>query len=198
MLCATSQTTPTASGAERPETNRRYFLSGLAGAAFAGAALAAAQPVDARSVPKRDDAELLRLCAKFEANMRQQNAIYCWQAWGKGGSPQGPGYIEDDDERDAALAVLDAPTSDMIVVMLEHPPTTLAGFRALARCLLLSASDLRDVVSGDTHELGFLGFSDGEWGITVSLLRGLTGGAISDASCMDVPARFVPDVAGAA
>ena len=71
-----------------------------------------------------------------------------------------------------------------------HPPTTLDGFRAVARCILLSAGEVRDAARGET-DLDHLGFSYVEWQLAVGLLHGLTGGTLSDRTCFDAPGVLV-------
>ncbi len=86
--------------------------------------------------------------------------------------------------------------SDLAEQMAECPPATLAGCQAIARCLVLSAGDLRDAVQDDEEDMDSLGFSNTEWLLTLALLRGLGAAAISDENCAAGAMRFV--AAGAA
>ncbi len=86
--------------------------------------------------------------------------------------------------------------SDLAEQMAECPPATLAGCQAIARCLVLSAGDVRDAVQDDEEDITSLGFSNTEWLLTLALLRGLGAAAISDENCAAGTMRFVS--AGAA
>ncbi len=164
---------------------RRGILSGLA---LASAAVLVTAPAIAAEYP---DARLLTLCAEFEGASRTYNGMWAWRVWGTEHDMRGPGYIADDDEREAAAEPFDSRMEELAAAILDTPPMSLDGFRAVARCILLSAGDVRDAVQGrpDFH---IIGFSLAEWRMVVSLLHGLTNREISDAACMDGPWFLVP------
>ena len=96
------------------------MLTGASGAAALlaiGGAMAAAEP----------DAELIRLCADFDALQRQY--IDCF--------PGGRTTIDDDDERLQALAVFEEPQKELLRRILHTKATTPAGFLARARTYYL-------------------------------------------------------------
>ncbi len=171
------------------EPTRRGILSGLAMAGLSGAAVPCLTPRAASAAP-HPDAALLASCADFEAAARSYNGIWRWRVWGTDHALQGPSYIEDDDERQLAGETFDSRMDVMAEAILDTPPVTLDGFQAVARCILLSAGDVRDAVQGRA-DFDILGFSLSEWRIVVSLLRGLTGGTVSDATCMEAPGILV-------
>ena len=144
------------------------------------------------------DAEMLTLCADFEAIVRRFNGLWAWRIWGTDQELRGPRYIHDDDERGKAMEPLQKRMSDLSAAIVASPPVTLAGFRAVARCILLSCGPVRDAVCDDGINVcnqgahnGPLDFSNEEWQLAVALLYGLVGNTISDTTCFDGPGVLV-------
>lgn len=94
---------------------RRRLLLRLAGLA---AAVGAARPA---SAPDLDNATLLAACAAFGALERERLALF-----------EGPGRIEDDDERDEAIGPIWARQVPLLEQICARRATTLAGHRARA------------------------------------------------------------------
>ncbi len=75
----------------------------------------------------RDDAELIAVCAEFDVIERHINSHYA------GGSRN----IEDDEERDAAIAPMEEAQAPLLERIIALRATTLDGFMARARTLAL-------------------------------------------------------------
>ncbi|GBQ23598.1 hypothetical protein [Acidiphilium acidophilum] len=106
--------------------NRRKTLAGLA----AGTAAAIMAPITAHA--SNADAELIALCAKFDANERRYLSYY------SGGENE----ITDDDERDAVAFPIQDQQHALAEQITAHRITTLAGFVAVARSLGLWDSQI--------------------------------------------------------
>jgi len=106
--------------------NRRKTLASLA----AGTAAALAAPIVANA--GNTDAELIALCARFDANERRYLSFY------SGGANE----ITDDDERDAVAGPIQDQQRDLAEQITAHRITTLAGFVAVARSLGLWDSQI--------------------------------------------------------
>jgi hypothetical protein len=120
-------------------------------AAFAAIAAALALPA---ATPPNADAELLRLCADFD---RLERAW--WDLHDGGADP-----IEDDDERQIAMAPLKAEQDPIAALIWATPAQTVEGIRAKARSwLLFSPEILVEVSSWDDR-------------FTVSIIRDLLEG----------------------
>ncbi|HQT89597.1 MAG TPA: hypothetical protein PK677_13780 [Acidiphilium sp.] len=106
--------------------NRRRTLASLA----AGTAAALVAPIAAHA--GNPDAELIALCARFDANERRYLSFY------SGGANE----ITDDDERDAVTDPIAYKQRDLAEQITGHRITTLAGFAAVARSLGLWDSQI--------------------------------------------------------
>ncbi len=106
--------------------NRRRTLASLA----AGTAAAMMAPIVAKA--GNPDAELIALCARFDANERRYLSFY------SGGSNE----ITDDDERDAIAGPIQDQQGEIAGQITSHRITTLAGFAAVARSLGLWDSQI--------------------------------------------------------
>ncbi len=102
-------------------SGRRNFLAGAAGLVVgAGGGLVAAA--------SRPDAELIGLCAAFDAHEMAQQAIY-----------EGPAKIDDDDEADAAAFPHRERMGELADELEPLHAVTPAGIAARARTLALHA-----------------------------------------------------------
>lgn len=103
---------------------------GILGTAAALAAAPPGMPDNVVLPPVADhhaDAELVAVCARFDAIERHINSHY------SGGSRK----IEDDEERDAVLAPFQEAQAPLLEHIVELRATTLDGFLARARTLAL-------------------------------------------------------------
>ncbi len=155
-------------------TSRRHILAALSGAAFAGGALVLAMPTEAPATVKTsatvgDDTVLLTLCAQFEVLQKTANDLWSWRI--NGVNVRGPDFIEDDDEREAALKPIDAALDPLVDKICALVPTTFAGFRAVARCLLLWDGDRLDATEVEDDQNRCVNDR-----LLVGLLRGLVAG----------------------
>ncbi len=99
--------------------NRRAALSGLVAAT--AAATAASVGISQAAAA---DAELIALCAQFDANERRYIALYADNL-----------AIEDEAARDAIAEPIQAEQRDLAERITSYRITTLAGFAAVARSL---------------------------------------------------------------
>lgn len=130
---------------------RRTALRGSLAAIAAG--LAVPWRSHAATTLPDADAELIRLCAEFDRVERSRIALH-----------EGDTQIEDDDERDLAMAPLNDQQDEMAPLIWDTQASTLEGVRAKARSFALSypefledddswdkefiASILRDLLEG--------------------------------------------------
>ncbi|SIQ46196.1 MULTISPECIES: hypothetical protein [Acidiphilium] len=98
--------------------NRRRTLAALA----AGTAAALVAPIAAHA--SNPDAELIALCARFDANERRYLTLYTDDI-----------PIEDEAARDALAEPIQAEQRDLAERITSYRITTLAGFAAVARSL---------------------------------------------------------------
>ena len=111
-----------------PKVSRRSIMTGSGAGMLAGAALLAGANLEhAQALP---DAELIRLCAKFDALEQKRDESFSG--------------IEDDDERDAFVAPIVEQQDALTDQILEMQPRTLEGFKALARSIAIWAPDMID------------------------------------------------------
>ncbi len=108
--------------------NRRDAIANLV--AGTAAALAVAVPASQAAAA---DAELIALCAQFDANERRYIALYADDL-----------AIEDEAARDALAEPIQAEQHDLARRITGYPITTLAGFSAVARSLGLWDSTIGD------------------------------------------------------
>ena len=125
----------------------------------------------------------------LEEAARRYNGWWRWRV--EGGYLEAAAYVEDDDTRESAASPFEGRMAHLAIQMADSPPATLAGCQAVARCIVLPAGALRDVVQDGEASSASLGFSDSEWLLTLFLLRGLGATAISDARCAAGAMRFV-------
>ncbi|MCW8308402.1 hypothetical protein AruPA_15290 [Acidiphilium sp. PA] len=107
--------------------NRRDAIANL----VAGTAAALAVSVST-SQAAAADAELIALCARFDANERHYLSFY----------PGGENHIPDDDARDAVTDPIQDEQHALATEITSHRITTLAGFAAVARSLGLWDSQI--------------------------------------------------------
>ena len=157
----------------------------LIGAALAGAAVGGAAPF---LLPDHPDAELLALCAEFEAAQRAANGVWPWRV-GRGITVQGPNHIEDEHEQERVAGEFEARTHDLQAQIFDIRSQTVDGMRAKTRCLLLSSPEFRfladDDYEEDSHNPVGLYFVTAN--LLASLLQDLNNGVVTRRNCMDAP-----------
>jgi len=116
------------------ETRRRALLAGASAVAAAAAFAGVAQAAEPHA-----DAELLAVCAAFDATEHKYRRLF-----------YGPARIVDDDERALAQEPIYAEQERLLEPLCRLRATTLDGFRARARTLALWAPDL--LVPDETME----------------------------------------------
>jgi len=95
-------------------------------------------------VPGQDhDAELLDLIARFDALERRINLTY---------QEGHPAHIEDDHERDAFKAPMEAEQEELLDRICDLEARTLQGFKARAASLILWSAEAREAASGEAAE----------------------------------------------
>jgi hypothetical protein len=162
--------TKTPTVARRAPT-RRQLAGGIA-ALLGTAGAATAAPAD------NPDAELLVLCARLEVVQRRLNG-----KWLQGINTRyvTPGsYIADEEKRENVIVPLYAEADKTFDLIAEHPPATMAGIRAIARCMLLAETSLRHDLDQDHFGLTSQGERVVHW-----LFRALAGGDITPETCTD-------------
>ena len=130
--------------------SRRSLFAGVPAALLAGAVaaptlLAAAHP----------DAELIRLCAEFDALEIQHEAFF-----------EGPTRIDDDEDRDVALEPIETAQKALLDRICHLPICTLDGARALASTYLLYIAKQADQLPTQYWDQRF----------ERAIVRGLVGG----------------------
>lgn len=167
---------------------RRTLLAGIGGAALTGAGLAMAAPPDAAG--ENEDAELIALCARLETTQRRINGQ--WTQGIGAAAYRCANYVEEDDERILEDEPLDVEV-DALLDKLDSigKPTSLPGMQALARCILLVDPEIR---ASATTARRTMHHNPVETETLLSWLLGaLTGGEITDATCMDAPGFLVSE-----
>ncbi|MCW8309304.1 hypothetical protein AruPA_19955 [Acidiphilium sp. PA] len=106
--------------------NRRRTLASLA----AGTAAALVAPIAAQA--SNPDAELIALCARFDANERHYLSFHTG----------GENHIPDDDARDTVTDPIQDEQRALAREITSHRITTLAGFAAVAQSLGLWDSQI--------------------------------------------------------
>lgn len=122
---------------------RRATLAGLAGFTIGGAAIVApatASPSMAIAA-ENPDADLVRLCSEFDAIQQAIDDLY-----------RGPGRIDDDGERGAAIEPLSEAQGDLLDALCDMRARTQAGFIARARTLAKYNPDLVRGAGADCSE----------------------------------------------
>ncbi len=99
--------------------NRRDAIAGLVAATAASAAASVGMAQAGAA-----DADLIALCAQFDANERRYITLYADDL-----------AIEDESARDAIAQPIQAEQRDLARRITAYPITTLAGFAAVARSL---------------------------------------------------------------
>lgn len=107
--------------------SRRGILAGIGGALLGGAAVQASQ-----SSTSGPDAELIGLCAKFDALQRRILDSYS----------RGANYIEDDEERREFIEPLGEIQEELLDEIVELRAVTAEGFVARAKMLRLYDQDM--------------------------------------------------------
>ena len=115
-------------------------------------------PAVAASAAPDTDAELIRLCAEFDALERQIRSYYAG----------GANYIQDEDERDARIEPLCEQQERLLPSLVEARAATLDGLRARATTLAIYMPEMADPNVND----------DTAGKMVAAILRDLTGGTV--------------------
>jgi len=131
-------------------TSRRSLFAGVPAVLLAGAV--AAPALAATAYP---DAELIRLCAEFDALEIQHEAFF-----------EGSTRIDDDEERDVALEPIETAQEALLDRICHLPICTLDGARALAATYVLYIAKQADQLPTQYWDQRF----------ERAIVRGLVGG----------------------
>ena len=153
----------TATGCPTSRPSRRDLLGAAGFTALAGIAAVAIATPDAAAVEHGADAALIALCNRFADLERQKLASY-------GRDPRGISYEQEKAIDDRERQPIWAEQEDLVASIIDARATTLDGFRARARALVVY-----DQQGWKDEEI-----SSGPWpgGMCFALVRDLVGGSV--------------------